>query len=247
MGIPLRLSTGFGSSPVVTVPVFRAVEKLVYLVWDRPSVDGAQLRSRYLDEVAPALLALGPHQLSMHLDDDEAPIPGPAPAPGHELPVRAAISLFVDAHDHRQPYEEVEENGRIIRRPPKSPNGIVPTLKSFFGKVGRGSWVAWKLAEDPANPGFEPVVTVEDEFGSYSVSRLPLTAEQVSSFYHITSKEAFWPILHSFKDRYNYDPVDWPTFREVNWLFAEAAARELCASVAAKILRRARRAIRWAA
>jgi len=79
----------------------------VYLVWERPSLDGAALRARYLDEVAPALLALGPHQLTLHLDDDEAPIPGPAPAPGHELPVRAAISLFVDAHDRRAPYEEV--------------------------------------------------------------------------------------------------------------------------------------------
>jgi len=83
------------------------VEKLVYLIWDRPSIDGAALRARCLGEVAPALLALGPHQLSMHLDDDEAPIPGPAPAPGHELPVRAAVSLFLDAHDRRAPYEEV--------------------------------------------------------------------------------------------------------------------------------------------
>ncbi|MEM6622498.1 MAG: glucosylglycerol-phosphate synthase [Pseudomonadota bacterium] len=127
---------------------------------------------------------------------------------------------------HRQPYEEVEENGKIVRRENKSPNGIVPTLKSFFGRVGKGSWVAWKLAEDPSNPGFEPVVEIEDSFGTYNVARLPLTREQVSSFYHITSKEAFWPILHSFKDRYNYDPVDWPTFREVNWAFAEAAANE---------------------
>jgi glucosylglycerol-phosphate synthase len=42
----------------------------------------------------------------------------------------------------------------------------------------------------------------------------------------VTSKEAFWPILHGFKERYNYDPVDWPNFREVNWRFAEAAAAE---------------------
>ena len=127
---------------------------------------------------------------------------------------------------HRQPYEEVEVDGKIERRENKSPNGIVPTLKSFFGRVGKGAWVAWKLAEDPADPGFETIVEIEDSFGKYTVSRLPLTAEQVSSFYHVTSKEAFWPILHSFKDKYNYDPVDWPTFREVNWAFAEAAAQE---------------------
>src|SRR5690606_34636601 len=39
-------------------------------------------------------------------------------------------------------------------------------------------------------------------------------------------KEALWPILHSFPDKYNYDPVDWPAFREVNWLFAQAAVAE---------------------
>jgi glucosylglycerol-phosphate synthase len=127
---------------------------------------------------------------------------------------------------HRQPYEEVEENGRIVRRENRSPNGIVPTLKSFFGKVERGSWVAWKEAEDPSNPGFERSVEIEDSHGRYTVSRLPLTPEQVRSFYHVTSKEVFWPILHGFKEKYNYDPVDWPTFREVNWSFAEAAAAE---------------------
>ncbi|OSP56616.1 glucosylglycerol-phosphate synthase [Pseudoruegeria sp. SK021] len=127
---------------------------------------------------------------------------------------------------HRQPYEEVEVDDRVVLRENTSPNGIVPTLKSFFGQAKAASWVAWKQADDPANPEFERIISIDDSFGSYRVSRLPLTAEQVSSFYHITSKEAFWPILHSFKERYNYDPVDWPTFREVNWAFAEAAAFE---------------------
>ncbi len=127
---------------------------------------------------------------------------------------------------HRQPYEEAVENGKTVFRENKSPNGIVPTLKSFFGKVENAAWVAWKEAEDPANPGFERIIEVEDSFGKYTVSRLPLTKHQVSSFYHVTSKEAFWPILHGFKEKYNYDPVDWPTFKEVNWAFAEAAAAE---------------------
>ncbi|APE42797.1 glucosylglycerol-phosphate synthase [Sulfitobacter alexandrii] len=127
---------------------------------------------------------------------------------------------------HRQPYEEVEKDGKIVLRENKSPNGIVPTLKSFFGTAEHATWIAWKLAEEPANPDFEKVVEINDNHGTYNVSRLPLTEEQVRSFYHVSSKEAFWPILHSFKEKFNYDPVDWPTFREVNWAFAEAAARE---------------------
>ena len=126
---------------------------------------------------------------------------------------------------HRQPYQEVVVDGKIERHEHKSPNGIVPTLKSFFGRGTGGSWVAWTSTEGAAED-FEPVITIDDAYGSYRVSRLQLTPEEVRSFYHITSKEAMWPILHSFKERYNYDPVDWPTFREVNWKFAQAAAAE---------------------
>jgi glucosylglycerol-phosphate synthase len=127
---------------------------------------------------------------------------------------------------HRQPYEEVEENGKTVFRENKSPNGIVPTLKGFFGHVNEGAWVAWKLADDPENPGFERRVEIDDVHGHYTVSRLPLTEAQVREFYHVSSKEAFWPILHSFKERYNYDPVDWDNFQDVNRRFAEAAAEE---------------------
>lgn len=127
---------------------------------------------------------------------------------------------------HRQPYEEIEENGRIVFRENASPNGIVPTLKSFFGRVSHGAWIAWKLADDVENPDFDQKVEISDAYGNYSVLRLPLSAEQVHEFYHVTSKEAFWPILHAFKERYNYDPVDWENFRSVNRRFAEAAAEE---------------------
>ena len=129
---------------------------------------------------------------------------------------------------HRQPYEEVSENGRTVLREHASPNGIVPTLKSFFGSTrpGHGAWVAWKQV-DARKPGnFEPVVEISDSHGRYQVARLGLTAQQIRSFYHVTSKEALWPILHSFPERYDYDPVDWATFREVNQRFAEAAAAQ---------------------
>ncbi|HYP83185.1 glucosylglycerol-phosphate synthase [Variovorax sp.] len=128
---------------------------------------------------------------------------------------------------HRQPYEEVVEDGATVYREHKSPNGIVPTLKSFFGAVDQGAWVAWKQV-DPKHKDkdFQQVVRMSDSYGEYNVSRLPLSAAQVRSFYHVTSKEALWPILHSFPERYNYDAVDWPVFREVNRLFAEAAVEQ---------------------
>ncbi|TVQ52547.1 MAG: trehalose-6-phosphate synthase, partial [Rhodobacteraceae bacterium] len=87
---------------------------------------------------------------------------------------------------HRQPYEEVLVDGVPVRRENKSPNGIVPTLKSFFGREGRGSWVAWEqVDDDAARARFEKVIEIDDSFGKYRVSRLALTSEQVKSFYHV--------------------------------------------------------------
>ncbi|MGE0766591.1 MAG: glucosylglycerol-phosphate synthase [Hyphomicrobiaceae bacterium] len=130
---------------------------------------------------------------------------------------------------HRQPNDEVMVDGRVVYRTHKSPNGIVPTLKSFFHRLPpeAGAWVAWKI-HDPSTEGeFERVIHVDDPNGGYVVSRLPLTADQVESFYHITSKEALWPILHSFPRLFQYENVDWEKFREVNRLFAEAAAEQV--------------------
>ena len=127
---------------------------------------------------------------------------------------------------HREPYDEVVENGKIYYRDKKSPNGIVPTLKSFFANADQSTWVAWKQVKDLKKPGFIDRVTMEGGKDSCVVRRIPLSAEQVKNFYHITSKEAFWPILHSFPEHFTYDSSDWDNFQNINRLFAEAACED---------------------
>lgn len=127
---------------------------------------------------------------------------------------------------HRQPYEEVDVDGKVELRENKSPNGVVPALKGFFGSVDKGCWIAWKTAEKEGVADFEQRIEINDSFGSYEVFRIPMTAHQVRSFYHVTSKEALWPILHSFPWMFNYGAVDWETFRQVNKAFADAAVEQ---------------------
>jgi len=134
-------------------------------------------------------------------------------------------SSFVIVY-HRQPYEEALVDGKTVYRENASPNGIVPALKGFFSTAKDACWVAWKQIPASGKAKFDRVVHVKDAYGEYDVIRLGLTPEQVKSFYHVTSKEALWPILHSFPGRFNYDPVDWDTFRTVNRLVAEAACEQ---------------------
>jgi glucosylglycerol-phosphate synthase len=126
---------------------------------------------------------------------------------------------------HREPHDEIVKDGKIHYVPKKSPNGIIPTLKSFFADVNQGTWIAWKQLNNKQKADFEERVNIEGE-ANYNVRRIPLNAEQVKHFYHITSKEAFWPILHSFPDHFTSETTEWENFQNINRLFAEAACEE---------------------
>ena len=127
---------------------------------------------------------------------------------------------------HRLPYEESLQNGKIVRRRPKSPNGIIPTLLSFFREGIEGSWVAWAIHDTQDEP-FDVHTAVDTvNFPNLTAARVPLTTEQVDIFYKRFSKEAFWPVLHTFWERASFNEDHWEVFLQVNQAFAQASARE---------------------
>ena len=79
----------------------------MYLLYERPSIEPAALRARFLDEIAPRLLALEPHALQIDLDDEHAQMQSMVPVPNDELPVRACVSIWLDLHDERAQYEAI--------------------------------------------------------------------------------------------------------------------------------------------
>ena len=127
---------------------------------------------------------------------------------------------------HRLPYEEHRVDGQLRRRRPRSPNGIIPTLLSFFADGRQGSWVAWAEHEERDGP-FEHHTAVDAErYPRLTAARVPLCKQDVDAFYRRFSKEAFWPTLHTFWERAQFHEDDWQVFLRVNRAFAEATARE---------------------
>jgi len=127
---------------------------------------------------------------------------------------------------HRLPYEEVVENGELIRRRPKSPNGIIPTLLSFFADGKAGSWVAWSI-DDPELGPFQTHTEVDTgRYEKLVAARVPLSEDDVDIFYKRFSKEAFWPTLHTFWERATFRDDHWQVFLKVNKRFAERTAAE---------------------
>jgi glucosylglycerol-phosphate synthase len=128
---------------------------------------------------------------------------------------------------HRLPFEERRVGGRTVRRPPSSPNGILPTLLGLFSGSRTGSWIAWSIQESRAPPSFGLHEVVDAErYPHLLASRIALTGEDVRRFYKSFSKHAFWPVIFSFIDRARFSEEDWQHFEEINRLFAERAAAE---------------------
>lgn len=125
---------------------------------------------------------------------------------------------------HRSPFDEViDADGHRHWRDQKSPNGIIPTLRNLFRSQPSGTWIAWR--EDSSDQAEDETLTIEEPI-AIRLRRIPLRQQQIGSFYHVTSKESMWPILHSFPSFFEVNNADWEIFQEVNRRFAEAACNE---------------------
>ena len=127
---------------------------------------------------------------------------------------------------HRLPFEEYIADGERQRRTHSSPNGIIPTLLSFFADGRRGSWVAWSQAGPELPPVAPHSVVDEARYPNLRTANVPLSPDDVEIFYKRFSKEAFWPTLHTFWERAQFDEEHWETFLAVNERFARHAADE---------------------
>jgi hypothetical protein len=111
------------------------MEKLMYLAWLERDATRAQVAEVLLGHVADELGALGPHRLSMDVWDPESDIPAPIPTPEGETPLHGVVSVWVDAVDHRRPYEEIL-SGETVRLAGYS------VVESLYRDYGGNQWSA---------------------------------------------------------------------------------------------------------
>lgn len=125
---------------------------------------------------------------------------------------------------HRTPFDEsINKDGERIWIDQKSPNGIIPTLRNLFRDREDGTWIAWKQSESKNEK--DECISMNNP-SEFNLIRVPLDSEDINSFYHVTSKESFWPILHTFPTYFDVNNADWNIFEKVNLKFAEAACKE---------------------
>lgn len=126
---------------------------------------------------------------------------------------------------HRFPFETVEENGKLVRRSPKSPNGILPTLTNFFKTNRPGLWIAWQEKQDE-DQNAENFYIDQELYPHLQASPVLMDKEDIDIFYKLFSKEAFWPAIFSFIEKVQFNHEHWEHYLKINRRFAEKAAAE---------------------
>lgn len=126
---------------------------------------------------------------------------------------------------HRFPYESVLFNGKMERVTPKSPNGILPTLQSFFAHGRSGVWIAWEEVTQEGEQ-LRNIYIDKEKYPNLMASRIGLTKKEVGIFYKSFAKEAFWPTIFTFVDKVNFNHQHWDHFVTINKRFATKAAEQ---------------------
>ncbi|PPL04777.1 glucosylglycerol-phosphate synthase [Parapedobacter indicus] len=127
---------------------------------------------------------------------------------------------------HRLPFDIEMEDGHPKRIPPRSPNGIIPSLLGFFSNGRPGIWIgeeALGLLGD--HPVLNPPIDSE-RYPNLRASIIPLPKKDIDLFYRVFSKEAFWPTIFSFINKAKFDHTHWAHYLRINELFANRVADE---------------------
>lgn len=126
---------------------------------------------------------------------------------------------------HRLPFDLIKEDGEIKRIPPKSPNGVIPSLLGLFEKGRVGVWVGEQETEKLDGAVSNQYID-EEKYPNLTASIIPLSKKDIDRFYRGFSKEAFWPVIFSFVDKAHFDHADWEHFLKINETFAQRVAKE---------------------
>lgn len=126
---------------------------------------------------------------------------------------------------HRLPFDKELVGDKEVRIPPKSPNGIIPSLLGFFENGRSGVWIGEEV-KNKKNEEIPNQFIDEKKYPNLLVSTISLTKKDIDLFYRVFSKEAFWPIIFSFVDKAKFNHNHWNHYLSINKLFAERIAKE---------------------
>ena len=116
---------------------------------------------------------------------------------------------------NRLPVRRVRRGGKNTWE--TSPGGLVAAMEPFLNKSG-GSWVGWTGVPGKVPPAFD--------HENMRIRPVPISAEQLETFYEGFSNTTLWPLYHDAVRTPQFHRRWWWPYTDVNRQFAQAAADE---------------------
>ena len=122
---------------------------------------------------------------------------------------------------NRLPVTVSKKDGKLHFEP--SSGGLATAMSSIEGGDST-IWLGWPgIASDDLSASEKREITAKlNEYSCYPVF---LTAKQIENFYEGYSNETLWPLFHYFQSIAQFNDIHWDSYKEVNKLFADAAAK----------------------
>jgi trehalose 6-phosphate synthase/phosphatase len=118
---------------------------------------------------------------------------------------------------NRLPYSIVTEDDKFVLKP--SVGGLATGMKSVYQNF-EGRWIGWQgLAVDSYT--VEQYNEVNSLLSNKGCETVPLTAEEVHTFYEGFCNQTIWPLFHYFPQYVDYSLEFWKSYVEVNQRFAD--------------------------
>lgn len=101
-----------------------------------------------------------------------------------------------------------------------SSGGLATAMSSL--KVKDKIWVGWPgIASDDLTENERH--EIDAKLADHGCRAVHLTNDQIANFYEGYSNDTLWPLFHYFQGYAKFREDYWRSYREVNWLFVEAA------------------------
>ena len=126
---------------------------------------------------------------------------------------------------NREPY--VHQRTRGTEKVKEPIGGLTRALDPVMKSLG-GTWIAWGSGNaDQEHSDDRGRERVPPFFPSYTLRRVWLSRDEVSSYYYGFSNQVLWPLFHYMTDKVRLQRKFWRGYQSVNSKFSAAVSDEL--------------------
>lgn len=101
-----------------------------------------------------------------------------------------------------------------------SSGGLITALSPLLRKKN-GLWIGWSGTTNYSEEDIEALIAEFQRKTGFSLRQVPLTKDDIATYYEGFSNEIIWPLFHDLQFQCNFSPHFWEGYQRVNHKFSQ--------------------------